>query len=89
MTVQTTPFDVGDHLKSDDMILAYLAAAFEDGDSALIRAALNDVVRARGIISVHWERRDCAFSLRYCKRQARDYFAYVHQKDPENAHARN
>jgi probable addiction module antidote protein len=52
MTLQTTPFDVVDHLKSNDMILAYLAAAFEDGDSVLIRAALNDVVRARGITSV-------------------------------------
>jgi probable addiction module antidote protein len=52
MITQTTPFDVVDHLKNDDMILAYVAAAFEDGDSALIRAALNDVVRARGITSV-------------------------------------
>jgi probable addiction module antidote protein len=52
MNTQTTPFDVVDHLKSNEMILTYLAAAFEDGDSALIRAALNDVVRARGITSV-------------------------------------
>ncbi len=50
--METTPFDVVDHLKSDEMILAYLAAAFEDGDSALIRSALNDVVRARGIANM-------------------------------------
>jgi probable addiction module antidote protein len=52
MSRQTTPFNVINHLKSDEMTLAYLAAAFEDGDGPLIRAALNDVVRARGIASM-------------------------------------
>jgi probable addiction module antidote protein len=52
MSLQTTPFDVVDHLKTNEMILAYLAAAFEDGDATLIRAALNDVIRARGITNV-------------------------------------
>jgi probable addiction module antidote protein len=52
MINSTRPFDPVNYLDSDEMTLAYLAAAFEDGDGALIRAALNDVVRARGITSV-------------------------------------
>jgi probable addiction module antidote protein len=52
MTAQPRPFDPVNYLGNDQMVLAYLAAAFEDGDSALIRAALNDVVRARGIVAM-------------------------------------
>ena len=49
MALETTPWDVVDHLDSEEMILAYLEAAFEDGHPALIAAALNDVARARGL----------------------------------------
>jgi probable addiction module antidote protein len=49
MTVHTTKWDVVDHLDSKEAILAYLEAVFEDGDSELIAAALNDVARAKGI----------------------------------------
>ena len=52
MTNNLRTFDVVNYLTSDEMTLAYLVAAFEDGDGALIRAAMNDVVRARGIASV-------------------------------------
>jgi probable addiction module antidote protein len=52
MTTTSRPFDPVSYLNSDEMILAYLAAAFEDGDATLIRAALNDVIRARGITNV-------------------------------------
>jgi probable addiction module antidote protein len=52
MTLQTRPFDPVNYLDSDEMTLAYLIAAFEDGDATLIRAALNDVVRARGIAAM-------------------------------------
>ncbi|HEX5239193.1 MAG TPA: transcriptional regulator [Sphingomicrobium sp.] len=49
MGIETRPWDAADHLGSDEAILAYLEAIFEDGDSRLIAAALNDVARAKGI----------------------------------------
>lgn len=49
MGIETTRWDVADHLDSTDAVLAYLEAVFEDGNPELIAAALNDVARARGI----------------------------------------
>lgn len=49
MAIETFPWDAADHLGSDEMILAYLEAVFEDGDPQLIALALNDIARARGI----------------------------------------
>lgn len=49
MGIETFPWDAADHLDSDEMIIAYLEAAFEDGDPELIAAALNNVARARGL----------------------------------------
>ena len=49
---RTRPWDAADHLESDEDIVAYLEAAFEDGDPALIAAALGDVARARGMTQV-------------------------------------
>ena len=51
MSMKTTLWDVADHLDSKDAILGYLEAVFEDGDAALIAAALNDVARAKGMAS--------------------------------------
>ena len=51
-TTPTRPWDPADHLETDDDIVAYLEAAFEDGDRALIAAALGDVARARGMTKV-------------------------------------
>lgn len=44
-----TPWDPVDHLDSEDAVIAYLDAAFEDGDPTLITAALGDVARSRGM----------------------------------------
>lgn len=44
-----TRWDVADHLASEEEIAAYLAACAEDGDPALIAAALGDVARARNM----------------------------------------
>ena len=49
MGIETTRWDVADHLDSVDAVLAYLEAVFEDGDPELIAAAPNDVTRAKGI----------------------------------------
>jgi DNA-binding phage protein len=51
MGLETKPWDAANHLDSKEAILAYLEAVFEDGDPALIAAALNDVARAKGIAS--------------------------------------
>jgi len=48
MAIETTLWDPVDYLKTPDDELAYLEAAFEDGDPALIAAAFGDVARARG-----------------------------------------
>ena len=48
----TRIWDAAEHLKSDEDITAYLNAAFEDGDPALIAAALGDIARAKGMTSV-------------------------------------
>ena len=50
MRIETSRWDASDHLDSKEAILAYLEAVFEDGDPALIAAALNDVARAQGVV---------------------------------------
>ena len=43
--VETRPWDVVNHLKTAEDIAAYLDAAFDDGDAALIMAVLCGVAR--------------------------------------------
>ena len=52
MTLQTTKWDITEHLDSEEAIAAYLDAVFEDGDAAEIRRALGHVARARGMTDV-------------------------------------
>lgn len=52
MPLETTRFDVLDHLKTPEDRLLYLEAAFEDGDPALIAHALGDVARSVGMTNV-------------------------------------
>lgn len=47
MALKTTKWDVSANLDSEDKIAHYLDAVFEDGDPALIAAAIGDVARAR------------------------------------------
>ncbi len=42
-------WDTAEFLENDEDIVAYLNAALEDGDSALIAAALGNIARARGM----------------------------------------
>jgi probable addiction module antidote protein len=46
---KTLPWDPAEHLESEEEIVAYLEAAFEEGDPALIAAALGDIARAKGM----------------------------------------
>lgn len=50
--LETLPWDASDHLETKEDIVAYLEAAFEVGDSALILAALGDISRSRGMTNI-------------------------------------
>lgn len=49
---ETRPWDITESLDSDERIAAYLEAVLEDGDPALIVAALGDIARAKGMTEV-------------------------------------
>ena len=49
MALKTYPWDPVDELTSEKEIQAYLEAAVEDGDPALIVAVIGDIARARGM----------------------------------------
>ncbi len=55
MTLKTSKWDIRDYLDNPKAMSGYLEAAFEDGDASLIRAALNDVARAKGISNLERE----------------------------------
>ena len=50
--LKTTKWDVVDYLKTEKDMAEYLEAAIEDGDPALISAALGDIARAKGMTLV-------------------------------------
>lgn len=47
--IKTRPFDMANYLQDEDEVTAYLQAVMEDGDPALLAAALGDIARARGM----------------------------------------
>ncbi|UES60014.1 putative addiction module antidote protein (plasmid) [Roseibium aggregatum] len=49
MEVKFSRYDTADYLKTEEDIAGYLDAVMEDGDPALIAAALGDVARARNL----------------------------------------
>jgi probable addiction module antidote protein len=50
--IKTHPWDVVEHFETEEDMAAYLEAAFEDGDPALVMAALGDIARAKGMTQV-------------------------------------
>ncbi len=48
----TTVWDPAEHLETEADRAAYLEAALEEGDPALIAAALGDIARAKGMTQV-------------------------------------
>ena len=46
---QFSRYDTADYLQSEEEIAAYLEAVMEEGDPALIAAALGDIAKARNI----------------------------------------
>lgn len=47
--IETRPWDAVEHLETEEDMAAYLDAALEEGDPALIAAALGDIARAKGV----------------------------------------
>lgn len=52
MPVKTKAWNIAEHLDSKERIALFLEAVFEDGDPAVIAAAIGDVARARGMSQV-------------------------------------
>jgi probable addiction module antidote protein len=50
--VKTRPWDTAEHLVTDEDMALYLEVALEDGDPALITAAIGDIARAKGMTQI-------------------------------------
>lgn len=49
---KTAAFDAASYLNSDEDMAAYLEAALEENDPAVVAAALGDIARAKGMTQV-------------------------------------
>jgi probable addiction module antidote protein len=49
---KTRPWDVVEHLETEQDMAAYLEAALEQGDPSLVAVALGDIARAKGIAQI-------------------------------------
>lgn len=52
MARETIPWDAADTLQSKEDIAAYLDAVLEDGDLELLKAAIGDIARAKGMTEI-------------------------------------
>ena len=50
--IKTRPWDAVEHLTTEKDMAAYLEAALEDDDSALVTTALGDIARAKGVSEI-------------------------------------
>lgn len=50
--IQTRPWDAAEYLENVEDMAAYLEAALEEGDPALVKAALGDIVRSQGMAQI-------------------------------------
>jgi probable addiction module antidote protein len=50
--LKTIPWDSAAYLKTAEDVANYLEAVFEDGDPALIAAALGDIARSKGMTKI-------------------------------------
>ena len=49
---KTKPYDAAEYLESDEDMAAYLQAALEEGDAAVVIHALGTIARARGMTEI-------------------------------------
>ena len=50
--LKTRKWDLAEHIKTEEDVVAYLDAALEDGDPALVAAILGDIARSKGMAKV-------------------------------------
>lgn len=50
--LKTFAWDPAEHIKSEKDVIAYLDAAFEDGDPAVVAAMLGHIARSKGMAKV-------------------------------------
>lgn len=50
--IETQPWDAAAHLETEEDMTAYLNAALEEGDPAIIVAVLGDIARAKGMTQI-------------------------------------
>ncbi len=50
--VRTSKWDPAEHIKTEKDVVAYIDAALEDGDPALIAEVLGDIARSKGMASI-------------------------------------
>jgi probable addiction module antidote protein len=50
--INTSVWDASENLETEGDMIAYLEAAFEEGDSSIIAAALGDIARAKGMAQI-------------------------------------
>ncbi|WP_298955822.1 addiction module antidote protein [uncultured Methylobacterium sp.] len=55
MPLETSPWDIVDSLDTPERVALYLEAVLDDGDPALLTAALGDVARAHGMAAIAQE----------------------------------
>jgi probable addiction module antidote protein len=53
--IETRSWDAAEHLETEEDMAVYLDAALEDGDPALVVAALGDIARAKGMSQIALE----------------------------------
>lgn len=49
---KTTPYDTVEYLETEEDMAAYLQAALDDGDPAIVIHALGNIARARGMSQI-------------------------------------
>ncbi len=49
---KTRPYDAAEYLETEEDMAAYLQAALEEGDAALVIHALGNIARARGMSQI-------------------------------------
>ncbi len=49
---KSRPWDAAEHLETTEDMAAYLEAALDEGDPALIAAVLGDIARAKGMTAI-------------------------------------
>jgi probable addiction module antidote protein len=60
---KTKPYDAAEYLETEADMAAYLQAAFEEGDPALVIHALGNIARARGMSQIARDTGLCRESL--------------------------